>query len=379
MLFKSLAVAALAGTALCQDLTAVLANNTDLSSLTAALGSFPNLVSTLQAQQNITLLAPNNAAFALLLNSSAGAALLSNDTSLIQALFTYHVLQGTYSNFTAKTFVPTLLQPPAFANVTGGQVVEAVPSGNQTQFISGVLAASNSTGSPLPFSGGVIHVVDRVLTVPQNISTTAVAANLTALVGALNKTSLVATVDGLSDVTVFAPSNAAFDAIGSALPNLTNDQLTGILTYHVVPGIVGYSTLLSNTTLPTVNGANVTIEVVDGKVFVNSARVIVPDVLVANGVVHVIDNVLNPGNATATANPTASAGSPAFAGASSASSNPLTSGVATPSGSSVAPTGSAAGATGASSSKSGIAMPMKTGAVGAAALFGGAALLINNM
>lgn len=90
-------------------------------------------------------------------------------------------------------------------------------------------------------------------------------------------------------MTIFAPSNAAFQAIGSALPNLTTDQLTSILTYHVVQGTVGYSSLLRNTTLKTVGGGNVTITVQGGSVFVNSAKVIVPDVLVANGVVHVID------------------------------------------------------------------------------------------
>jgi len=375
MLFKSLAISALAGAAVAQDLTTLLANTTELSNLTSYLELFPQLVTQLSSLSNITLLAPNNAAFAKLLNSSAGAALANNDTSLIQGLLTYHVLEGTYTNFTAKQFIPTALQPPQYTNVTGGQVVEAVTDGNSTSFFSGLLANASSTGSPLTFSGGVVHIVDDVLIVPQNISETAIQANLTAIAGALTQAKLVDTVDGLTDVTVFAPSNAAFEAIGSALPNLTTDQLTSILTYHVVQGVVGYSSLLGNMSLPTVQGTNVTITVIDGDVFVNSARVVVADVLVANGVVHVIDNVLNPNNATATANPSQSSGAPAFSGASSASSVPFTSGVPTPTAS--AATESAPGATGASSSSSGAAMPMKTGAMGAAALFGGAALVMN--
>src|SRR6201999_3757758 len=99
MLFKSLAVSVLAGAAIAQDLTTLLANTTELSNLTTYLGLFPDLVGQLASLQNITLLAPNNAAFSRLLNSSAGAALVNNDTSLIQALFTYHVLNGTYANF----------------------------------------------------------------------------------------------------------------------------------------------------------------------------------------------------------------------------------------------------------------------------------------
>ena len=139
------------------------------------------------------------------------------------------------------------------------------------------------------FTGGVIHIIDTVLTIPESDSSTAVAANLTSLAGALTTANLVSTVDALSDVTIFAPSNAAFEAIGSAVGTLSTAQLTSILTYHVVQGTVGYSTLLSNTTLKTVNGENVTITIEDGDVFVNSAKVITPNVLVNNGVVHVID------------------------------------------------------------------------------------------
>jgi uncharacterized surface protein with fasciclin (FAS1) repeats len=141
----------------------------------------------------------------------------------------------------------------------------------------------------IKFNGGVIHIIDTVLTIPASDSATAVAAGLTSLASALTTANLVSTVNGLKDVTIFAPSNAAFGAIGSALGNISISQLTSILTYHVVVGTVGYSTLLSNTTLKTVNGANVTITVEDGSVFVNSAKVIIPNVLVSNGVVHVID------------------------------------------------------------------------------------------
>jgi uncharacterized surface protein with fasciclin (FAS1) repeats len=376
MQFKTLAFAAFAATATAQSggLVETLSNVTELSNLTTYLGLFPDLVSQLSQLQNVTLLAPNNDAFATFLNSSAGAALAENNTALIQAVLTYHVLNGTYEDFGNETqFIPTALQPPTFTNVTGGQVVQAVPGEDgAVTFYSGLISASNVTGDPVNFTGGVVHVVDSVLIIPQNVSTTAVQANLTAAVGALTRAELADTVDGLSDVTIFVPDNEAFDAIGNLIGNLTTDNLTQILTYHVVNGTVGYSTSLENTTLTTLEGENVTISVIDGDVFVNSARVIVPDVLVANGVVHVIDSVLNPGNATAEPNPDDEEGEPAFEGASSTA-NDLTSGVPTPTGS-TNPTESAAGAT---SSSSGGAMPAMTGGVGAAALFGGAAMLAN--
>jgi uncharacterized surface protein with fasciclin (FAS1) repeats len=142
----------------------------------------------------------------------------------------------------------------------------------------------------IKFTDGVIHIIDTVLTIPASDSATAIAAGLSSLASALTTANLVSTVNGLSDVTIFVPSNAAFGAIGSAVANLNVSQLTSILTFHVVVGTVGYSTLLTNTTLKTVNGGSVcTITVEDGSVFVNSAKVIIPNVLVANGVVHVID------------------------------------------------------------------------------------------
>ena len=131
--------------------------------------------------------------------------------------------------------------------------------------------------------------MDTVLSVPQNISATLVGANLTALAGAATQANLVAPLSSLRDVTIFAPNNAAFGAIGSATANLTTQQLAGILSYHVVNGTVGYSTALTNTTLRTLGGQNLTISVNNGSVFANSAKVVLADVLVANGVVHVID------------------------------------------------------------------------------------------
>jgi uncharacterized surface protein with fasciclin (FAS1) repeats len=229
------------------------------------------------------------------------------------------------------------------------------------------------------FDNGVIHVIDSFLMLPANVSTTAVNANLTSLVGALNSTDLVSAVDSTPDVTIFAPSNAAFKAIGSAAGNLSMEALSSILTYHVVEGTVGYSSSLEAMNLTTLNGADLSITVDQGIVFVNSAKVIIPDVLVANGVVHVIDGVLNPDNAGA--EPDKTGDSNAFPGATSAADEPFTSGVPTPTGS--VPTAGAgsegdSGSSSASVSSTGMAaMPMRTGAIGAAALFGGAAALYN--
>lgn len=95
-------------------------------------------------------------------------------------------------------------------------------------------------------STGYVHIIDGVLTLPLNVSATALAANLTALAGALAATNLTETVDSAEDVTIFAPTTEAFGNIGSALGTLDVATLASILQYHVVAGQVGYSSTLEN-------------------------------------------------------------------------------------------------------------------------------------
>lgn len=149
------------------------------------------------------------------------------------------------------------------------------------------------------FNGGVIHIIDTVLTLPISPSMTAVDSNLIALAGALTQTNLVSAVDSLKDATIFAPSNDAFKAIGSATSGLTMMQLINILEYHVIKDKVAYSSLLmgglANMSFPSLISTEVKVEEVDGKIFVNSAQVIIADIITSNGVMHVINKyVLSP-------------------------------------------------------------------------------------
>lgn len=226
----------------------------------------------------------------------------------------------------------------------------------------------------------MIHVIDRFLVLPTNVSETLTSANLTGLRGALNATNLLDAVDTTPDVTIFAPTTEAFRDIGSALANASVEDISNILTYHVVNGTVGYSSGLENgTVLTALNGDNLTITIgEEGRIFVNSARVTIADILVANGVVHVIDEVLNPGNATI-ANPSDEEGEGAFPGATAVSELPFTSGQPTPTTSiNQEATGSGAAPGASSSSTAGAPAAMKTGSVGMGALLGAAAIYAFN-
>jgi uncharacterized surface protein with fasciclin (FAS1) repeats len=137
-------------------------------------------------------------------------------------------------------------------------------------------------------------LIDGVLSAPLGAAATANAAGLTSLTKALSNADLVSAVESAKDITIFAPTNAAFAAAGATLAKLSDKQVADALKYHVVTGL-GYSTgLKDRDVLPTLNGGKLTVSIKNGAVFVNGAKVVKADVLVKQGVVHVIDSVLVP-------------------------------------------------------------------------------------
>jgi uncharacterized surface protein with fasciclin (FAS1) repeats len=246
------------------------------------------------------------------------------------------------------------------------------------RFTSGLLTESTVVSANHNFSSGTIHIIDRLLTLPQNVSTTAVALNLTSAAGALRKAGAPKSFGILpSNLTAFIPNNEAFQAVASVINELPAENLTAILGYHLIPNMTLYSTDLTNETLPTFNSAaNVTITSFGDEIFINQARIVAANILIEEGVLHVIDGVINPDNATATPVRGETGGAAAFPSATSGAIT-LTSGIPAPS---TVP-GSEASATGAggaeSSSSSDFAAPMITGAVGMGALLGAGAAVFN--
>lgn len=117
------------------------------------------------------------------------------------------------------------------------------------------------------------------------------------LVEAVTKANLGEALSAEGPFTVFAPTNDAFNALFKQLgvngvEDLTAEQLTPILTYHVVSGKV-MSSDLSNTSVATLNGQKIKVDLSDG-VKINESNVTTADISGANGVIHVIDAVLIP-------------------------------------------------------------------------------------
>ena len=132
----------------------------------------------------------------------------------------------------------------------------------------------------------------------KDIVDTAVAAgDFNTLVTAVKAAGLVETLKGEGPFTVFAPTDAAFAKVPTDTLNaLLADKaaLANVLTYHVVAGKVMAADVVKLTSAETVRGQAVSIEVKDGKVYVDGAQVVTTDLKASNGVIHVIDAVILP-------------------------------------------------------------------------------------
>lgn len=148
---------------------------------------------------------------------------------------------------------------------------------------------------------GVVHVIDAVLLPPGLPTNTVMDAIIKStdhriLQGALNAADLSETLRGDGPFTVFAPTDKAFELL---LPGVIEDILFGdlksvqdILLGHVVAGKVLAGSLSNGMKVKTISGAEYTIKLLNGKIFIDDAEITVTDIIKDNGVVHVINAAL---------------------------------------------------------------------------------------
>ena len=134
----------------------------------------------------------------------------------------------------------------------------------------------------------------------KDIVDTAVAAgSFTTLAAALNAAGLIDALKGDGPFTVFAPTDDAFAKLpAGTVENLlkpeNKDQLTAILTYHVVSGSLPASSVVSSAGADTLQGGALSFSTSGDTVRINDANVVSADIGASNGVIHVIDTVLLP-------------------------------------------------------------------------------------
>ena len=266
----------------------IVANSTDHNILEFAIDTC-GLTTTLKGVGPFTVFAPTDVAFNAL--GQATILQLIADLPTLTNILKHHVVgdsvvSGMLSN---NQIVTTLLGDDVTVTInTNGDVFI-----DNAQVIVADIVADN----------GVVHVIDAVLipTTPANNTVYDIidlSPSHTTLKTAIDACGLDGTLKGAGPFTVFAPTDAAFNALpAGTIAALLNDlpQLTDILKHHVVGANVLSGSLSNSQIVTTLLGTDVTVTInSNGDVFIDNAQVIVADIVADNGVVHVIDAVLLP-------------------------------------------------------------------------------------
>lgn len=286
--------------AVTNTITDVVVNNASYSVLKEAVVK-ANLATTLSGTGPFTVFAPDNAAFASAGITSATVTTLSS--TQLSDLLLYHTIG-------AKILAANVPAGPNVKVVTAGGDSVFVTKNAAGVFVNGIAVAQ----ADIAADNGVIHRLAKALNKPSgNIVATAQAAGsgLDSLVKAIVRANnapggdptLINTLS-TATITVFAPTNAAFTQLLTALgtnniDNIPVATLLAVLRYHVVAGRA-FSSDLANGSLAMLAGGNTTISLSTGATIRGNgnggtaSNIVATNIMARNGVVHAIDRVLLP-------------------------------------------------------------------------------------
>ncbi|MFS4483011.1 fasciclin domain-containing protein [Hyunsoonleella sp. 2307UL5-6] len=269
-------------------------SSSDLTTLVDALTKYPDLVDALSNDGTFTVFAPTNSAFDNLLVAIGQEDIDDVPENVLREVLEFHVH--------ANAAIPAELVSPGPLDMFSGETA-TITADNTGVFIEGAqIIAVNAAAT-----NGIVHIISDVMVPPSiapivgtivapayfnNNFTTLIAAVENANTGVLSV--LLGNGPSGNGITLFAPTNAAFEAAGVTDVNGAD----AVLTYHVVDGTVNAADL------PSTNGSAAAITTLGGDFFLTNAgngvvingTTTVTDVDIAgsNGVVHIIDRVLLP-------------------------------------------------------------------------------------
>lgn len=271
--------------------------------IAAVLAADDDILALLLNSSKKTLFAPTNEAFAAAGITSLPAA------AVLNAVLPYHVIGSEVR----AAGLPTNTAPANSEVTTLGGKIYVSNRGSQGVFING---STQVTQTDILADNGVVHVINRTLLPPSQTIAAIVQARagaaqpqFTKLLQALSRTeaaSLLATANNASaNLTVFAPTDAAFEASGINLATVDGNTLVAVLQKHIIsapttPTGRVFSRDLVTGNVATLNG-NVAINAtaltvtsggVTANIVTNPAGLI--NILGTNGVIHTIDKVLLP-------------------------------------------------------------------------------------
>lgn len=253
---------------------------------------------------------------------------LPSNTSADQLADTlaYHIVpgnfsQGTFPTYPNVTLGRTLMNDSSLVHLEGGNKPQVVAWATRADGKIHVLNQRNDSTvvNTTTFGNLTIYVVDHVLIIPENLQTTIPTLNASSSITQLNQlvlqnvpvnwtdptsnqTSQVSLFNalntGYSGFTFFAPNNAALTAAVAQLGQLQSNTtaLTNVVLNHLINGTTVYSPLLAGQNFTSAAGETLSFTINATGQYVHSgnstARILQPDVLLPNGVVHIIEDVL---------------------------------------------------------------------------------------
>lgn len=271
-----------------KSITDNIVENPRLKTISSIISANPGISKVFGGKDNMTLLAPSDDAiqdFAFPQNADD-----------IEKFLRYHVINRAASvkDLTDLQYPNTYLTDDVDLPDDAGQVIVVEPEGSSNNAtLSDGLNEAKIVDGDLEANNGFIHVIDKVLTPPKSPSETArQVEELSTFANTLITKDQLSIIDDPKEVTIFAPNNEAFNQLPKS--TIDSDKIKDILKYHVVKGVL-YARLITNGTRPkTEKGGEVMITVDGDKISVNKAKVIRTDILTDNGVIHIIDTVLDP-------------------------------------------------------------------------------------
>ena len=265
--------------------TAVAAGN--FTTLAAALGE-ADLVKTLKSRGPFTVFAPTDAAFAKLPKGTVESLLKPQNRDQLISILTYHVVKDRVraDEVAALRNAETVNGQLVDIGIDDGQILV-----DDARVVSADIRASN----------GIIHVIDEVL-IPETklIPEVAKDANVFGtLLAAVKAAGLADVFSGKGPFTVLAPTDDAFaklpeGTVASLLKPENKDQLVQVLKYHVIEGRLYAADFFRKSRVNTLAGDRVQVKYGNDAFVINQSNVVSTDIEAANGVIHVIDQVLLP-------------------------------------------------------------------------------------
>ena len=261
------------------------------------------LVEALSGDAPLTVFAPSDEAFAALPEGTLASLLEPENKGRLRRILSYHVVSGRLSlaKLATQGQATTLSGQRISARIKGGAVM-----------VSGATVQT----ADLACSNGLIHVVDAVL-LPEQANVVEVAARaktFNTLLAAAKAAGLASALSGEGPWTVFAPSDAAFAALPEGtvehlLQPAQRETLATILKHHVVAGRVFADQALAAGQAKTLAGTTLAFTYAKGGLQVAGVNLKALDLSAANGVIHVVDQVLLPPQLAAKPKPTLSVAS----------------------------------------------------------------------